>query len=50
MTIPGSILGIFPEHCAMENLRVPLDRARRVALRTGMEQLEHVPERERLEK
>ena len=30
---------------AIENLTIPFDRARRVVLGTGVEQLEHVPER-----
>ncbi len=38
----GKFLGTLR---AMENLRLPFDRAHRVGLKTGLEHLEHVPER-----
>jgi len=31
--------------CVMENPRLSLDRAHRVMLETGLEQLEHIPKR-----
>jgi hypothetical protein len=38
----GKFLGTLR---AMENLRLPFDRAHRVGLKTGLEHLEHVPKR-----
>jgi hypothetical protein len=41
-TIDGATKAVI---CATENLNIPLDRARRVVLRTLLEQLEQAPRR-----